>query len=112
MATNQTSNIGGQRIGSGNEANAVPVETKIDSTFEKHIEDVDSNDDQNNLHYNESDQEPELHARTYVALFAMFVLNGVQVLALQGPPAVVSARFKRDMQLWREHANNVFHDKS
>lgn len=42
-----------------------------------------------NLIYDDADQEPELHARTYVAVAAMFMLNLVQVFALQGPPAVV-----------------------
>jgi hypothetical protein len=39
--------------------------------------------------YNDDEEEPEIHARTYVALAAMFLLNLVQVVALQGPPAVV-----------------------
>ena len=39
--------------------------------------------------YDDDAHEPELHARTYVAVLAMFLLNMVQVLALQGPPAVV-----------------------
>lgn len=39
--------------------------------------------------YDHDDEEPELHMRTYFALAAMFFLNLVQVLALQGPPAVV-----------------------
>ena len=39
--------------------------------------------------YDDNEQEPEIHARTYFALAAMFFLNLVQVLALQGPPAVV-----------------------
>lgn len=43
-----------------------------------------------NLVYTEEDEEPELHARTYIAITAMFLLNYVLVLALQGPPAVVS----------------------
>jgi hypothetical protein len=44
------------------------------------------------LVYDNDDEEPELHLRTYVALAAMFLLNLVQVFALQGPPAVVRAR--------------------
>jgi hypothetical protein len=47
-----------------------------------------------NLVYDNDEEEPELHAKTYIALAAMFLLNFVQVLALQGPPAVVSARVK------------------
>lgn len=43
-----------------------------------------------NLVY-DGDEEPEIHMRTWVALAAMFLLNLVQVFALQGPPAVVSS---------------------
>ena len=45
-----------------------------------------------NLVYDDDEEEPEIHARTYLALLAMFTLNLVQVLALQGPPAVVSGK--------------------
>ena len=38
-----------------------------------------------NLVYDDVDQEPELGARTYIALGAFFLLNYVQVYALQGP---------------------------
>lgn len=41
------------------------------------------------MEYANEDEEPELHARTYIALAAMFLLNFVQVLALLGPPAGV-----------------------
>jgi hypothetical protein len=37
----------------------------------------------------EEDEEPELHAQTYFALAAMFLLNLVQVFGLLGPPTVV-----------------------
>lgn len=40
--------------------------------------------------YEEVDEEPELHLRTYVALAAMFLLNLSQLIALQGPPSMVS----------------------
>jgi hypothetical protein len=43
-----------------------------------------------NLVYTHDDEEPEFHARTYFAVAAMFLLNMVQVFALQGPPTVVS----------------------
>jgi hypothetical protein len=43
------------------------------------------------LVYENAEEEPELHARTYLALASMFLLNFVQVVALQGPPAVVCA---------------------
>lgn len=39
--------------------------------------------------YDEVDEEPEIHMRTWIALASMFLLNLVQVFALQGPPAVV-----------------------
>ncbi len=42
-----------------------------------------------NFVYNDNNEEPEVHARTYFALSAMLVLNLVQVVALQSPPAVV-----------------------
>ena len=41
-----------------------------------------------NLVY-EDDEEPELHAQTYFAVGAMFLLNLVQVFGLLGPPAGV-----------------------
>jgi MFS family permease len=47
-------------------------------------------DSQGNLFYDNADEEPELHARTYIALAGMWLLNYVQVFALQGPPAVLS----------------------
>ncbi|OBU00219.2 hypothetical protein VE01_01673 [Pseudogymnoascus verrucosus] len=43
-----------------------------------------------NLVYDNDEEEPEIHTRTYLALLAMFTLNLVRVLALQGPPAVLS----------------------
>lgn len=52
-----------------------------------------------NLIYDNAEEEPELRARTYIALVSMLMLNLVQVFALQGPPAVVQywhARFTRD----------------
>lgn len=54
----------------------------------KHLEDALS--PTANLVYSQDDEEPELHARTYFAVVAMFLLNMVQVFALQGPPTVVS----------------------
>lgn len=41
------------------------------------------------LVYDNADEEPELHFRTYIAIAAMFLLNLTQVFALQGPPVVV-----------------------
>ncbi|KAK5175466.1 uncharacterized protein LTR77_000605 [Saxophila tyrrhenica] len=47
-------------------------------------------DTKGNLSYEHEEEEPELHMRTYVALLSMWLLNLVQVLALQGPPAVLN----------------------
>ncbi|KAH8700873.1 major facilitator superfamily domain-containing protein [Talaromyces proteolyticus] len=43
-----------------------------------------------NLVYDNYDEEPEFHARTWIAVLAMFFLNLVQVFALQGPPAALN----------------------
>ena len=57
------------------------------SSEQAHLEQTFPQED--NLVYDDVDEEPELHARTYIALASMFLLNLVQVFALQGPPAVV-----------------------
>ena len=62
------------------------VNEKTSADAHQHEDVTDSPID---LVYDDDDEEPELHARTYLALAAMFLLNLVQVLALQGPPAVV-----------------------
>lgn len=46
---------------------------------------------QANLIYADDEEEPQFHARTYIAVFALFFLNFVQVFALTGPPEVVSS---------------------
>jgi hypothetical protein len=43
-----------------------------------------------NLVYDNVDEEPAIHLRTWIALASMFIMNFVQTFALQGPPAVVS----------------------
>jgi hypothetical protein len=68
-------------------ARELEIETVNASEVEKSREDVSPIG--GNFVYDDNDEEPELHARTYFALAAMFFLNLVQVLALQGPPAVV-----------------------
>ena len=40
--------------------------------------------------YEEEEEVPKLHARTFIALAAFFLLNYTQVVALQGPATVVS----------------------
>lgn len=67
---------------------AVHDATKETSLEKNHLENVVTLED--NLVYNAVDEEPEIHMRTWIALGAMFLLNLVQVFALQGPPAVVS----------------------
>ncbi|KAM0791525.1 hypothetical protein ACM66B_005975 [Microbotryomycetes sp. NB124-2] len=58
----------------------------------QHVEVLESKRATNdtNLHYTDIEQQPELHWRTYVALFALFMLNLVQVMALTGPVSVLS----------------------
>lgn len=51
--------------------------------------------EQANLVYDDVEEEPELHARTYIAVAAMFLLNYIQVVALTGPPAAVSSAVSR-----------------
>jgi len=63
-----------------------PLEKRSDE--EQQIEHVKTSSF--NLVYNDDEEEPEIHARTWIALAAMFLLNFVQVVALQSPPAVVS----------------------
>lgn len=43
-----------------------------------------------NLHYDNPDEEPEIHLRTYVAVFSTIFLNFTMNVALAGPPAAVS----------------------
>ncbi len=43
-----------------------------------------------NLVYDNVDEEPVIHLRTWIALASMFIMNFVQTFALQGPPSVVS----------------------
>lgn len=64
------------------------IHEKSSFVNEQHLEQVTTSN--GNLEYNNSEEEPEMHARTYLALAAMFLLNLAQVVALQGPPAVVS----------------------
>ena len=52
-------------------------------------EDAIAHASQLNLTYAIDDVEPDLHFRTYLAVFALFFLNFVQVFALTGPPVVV-----------------------
>lgn len=58
--------------------------------FEVEHREAPTEDAQGNLEYTE-DVEPALHARTYMALFALFLLNMVQLVALNGRPSGVGS---------------------
>jgi hypothetical protein len=58
--------------------------TSVQATHSEHVSNSPVD-----LVYDNDDEEPELHARTFMALAAMCLLNLVPVLALQGPPTVV-----------------------
>ena len=90
MASNIVSETSGQKNVQSSGPDALSVKEKREMSSDKQTEDTDSSD--GNLHYGEVDEEPELHITTYIALVSMFLLNMVQVLALQGPPAVVSVQ--------------------
>ena len=65
-----------------------------EKTEKMHLENVTTNatSDDLNFHYDKVDQEPELHMRTWIAIAAICVMNLVQTIAVQGPPAVVCDR--------------------
>lgn len=65
----------------------VVVHTPEKVSLEEHLEQPATQE--GNLIY-DGEEEPEIHMRTWIALAAMWLLNLVQVFALQGPPAVVS----------------------
>ena len=70
---------------------ATEADTKDRGQYElKEVELVDLS--AQNPVFDEEEVEPELHARTWIALAAFFLLNYTQVVALQGPSAVVSTR--------------------
>ncbi|OAG44977.1 hypothetical protein AYO21_00939 [Fonsecaea monophora] len=67
----------------------IAADSKSHNGFE--LQEVEySEQHQDNLTFDEEEAEPELHARTWIALAAMNVLVFTQVLALQGPPAVLT----------------------
>ena len=68
---------------------SVPIDKQEYSAQEKHLENASENSNNDNLVYNDDEIEPEIHARTWIALASLWLLNYVQVVALQGPPAVV-----------------------
>jgi hypothetical protein len=74
-----------------------PIEKEVRGSGEKHAVQYYEHavDAHGNLVYENLEEEPELHVRTYLALASMFLLNLVQVFALQGPPAVVCPSSQR-----------------
>lgn len=74
---------------------AVRADIKEDACQANEVERVDYPDRDPPLdRNNDPELEPELHARTWVAIAAFFLLNYTQVVALQGPTAVVSLPFQ------------------
>lgn len=91
MESEQVDHLATSAIPTDSTATTIP---KHDGTLKNffHVDKLDHNSDTvetANMVYDNVDEEPELHARTYVAVGAIFILYLVQVMALQGPPAVV-----------------------
>lgn len=94
MAINTTDNEApSKELQSSVPDHASSVNEKEDfAAKEKHLE--IARDAANNLIYENDEEEPEIHLRTWIALASMWLLNYVQVVALQGPPAVVCTRYE------------------
>lgn len=60
---------------------------KNEGSVTEYKEDVTASD---NFVYDDAEEEPALHWRTYLALFALVMCNYVAVLSLQAPPAMVN----------------------
>ncbi|UNI23002.1 hypothetical protein JDV02_008844 [Purpureocillium takamizusanense] len=73
------------------------IEADLKAGQTQHREDTVVDDEKSrpaseaNLVYSNTEEEPELHLRTYIALLAMLMLNFVQIIALQGPPVVLES---------------------
>ncbi|OQV09750.1 hypothetical protein CLAIMM_13839 [Cladophialophora immunda] len=72
---------------------ADPGETKVESTSTTiHIDNVDSESvTLGNFVYNDGEEEPELHIRTWIAYGSMLLLIYCQNMSLSGPPSVLIA---------------------
>ncbi len=68
----------------------------------RHLEHAESYPE--NLHYDNEDEEPELHMRTYVALAAFISLQVTITLAVQGPPVAVSCPYPFAYTLIPKHS--------
>ncbi|KIX93008.1 uncharacterized protein Z520_11281 [Fonsecaea multimorphosa CBS 102226] len=64
------------------------VKSRSDQVSQYTSEHVETTD--GNLYYENDEEEPELHARTYLAVFSVIVFTIAGLLALQGPPAVLT----------------------
>lgn len=65
-------------------------------------EDKHSDSGEAQITYEDVYHEPKIHLRTWIAVAAMLLLNYVQVIALQGPPVVVSTA---QLTPWQTKAN-------
>lgn len=69
--------------------NTIDHDAKVPS--DQHAEHVGTTSD-GNLHYENDEEEPDIHLRTYVAVGSVIVFTFAGLLSLQGPPAVVRTR--------------------
>ncbi|KIX02766.1 uncharacterized protein Z518_08708 [Rhinocladiella mackenziei CBS 650.93] len=70
---------------------ATDIEAKAHDKYElKEVEEADLTVPVQNAGSDREEMEPELHARTWIALAALFLLNYTQVVALQGPSSVLT----------------------
>ena len=67
----------------------IDVPASADDPHDAHSEKVPQRED--DLVYNNAEEEPELHARTWLAVASVVLVYFVGVIALQAPPAVVSS---------------------
>lgn len=71
------------------QSNAIqPVDTATDEKRGNHLEHVET--DLGNLRYDDEDEEPELHMKTWIALAALIFMQMTMIMAVQGPPPAVS----------------------
>ena len=63
-------------------------EKAASSSKEEHLENVKTRDQE--FVYDDTEHEPELHMRTYIAIASMLIFNLACTFALLSPPAVVS----------------------
>ena len=89
MALKSSQQILGDSVRYGETQNMEIIEPKDANGDSVHAENPLSTSD-GNLWQSDDEDEPEFHMRTYIALGSMFFLNLVQVLALQGPPTVLT----------------------